>query len=672
MNRVVWLLNRLRVMTAREVLFRLRRALRQTGERWRVAAGWQPRPAAEVRPALALFGTDPALVQAWQRSFGLDTGGLHDCLAGRIDFFGHGALDVGAPVAWQRDPVTGTEAPREFGKSIDYRDDRRVGNIKFTWELGRHQHLVPLAVAYAVTGEARYRRALIEQIEGWIEDNPFAIGIHWCSALEVSLRLVSWALVHSLLVLRDGEEGIFDGVRDPRRLGASIYQQAYFVRHFLSRHSSANNHLIGELCGLWVACRTFDLGASGRDWAGLAHAELEREARRQVHADGVDKEQASFYHLWVLEYLLFCWLVGRRGGAEFSPEFTRTILAMARFLEDIRPDGGEPPQLGDADDGSVARFVPAWSRRPYQEVLAAVHAVFGDAGPDGSDKAFWYRAILPGGAQVQPALDWRRVYPVVYPQGGYVVMGGAGCHLVFDAGPLGYLGIAAHGHADALSFCLAIDGVWWLVDPGTYAYHSAPAWRGYFRGTSAHNTVRVNGTDQSRIGGAFLWLHKARASILEVDNNEYIQYVKASHDGYRDDGITHVRELRCQPGAGEIEVLDSLEGTPPDSAEIFFHFAPDIHLTRGAADNCWTATRKGYGRTLQLYTDPAWQFECRRGGTNPISGWYSPALEEKLPAPTLRGQAGPPASRRCRTRIVIGGRAQKNYVRRQNQGNELI
>jgi len=660
MNRISWLTNRLRVMTAREVLFRLQRVLLHTVERYRVAAGWQPLPANYVGPRLALFGTDPGLIRDWQQSFTLDTNKFHDYLAGRIDFFGHDPLDIGVPVAWHRDPVTRIEAPRLFGKSINYRDDRLVGNIKFTWELGRHQHLVPLAVAYAVSGDTIYRKAVVDQIDGWIDDNPYAMGIHWCSALEVSLRLVSWALIHSLLVLRDGEQGLFANARDPRRLGNAIYQQAFFVRHFLSRHSSANNHLIGELCGLWVACRTFDLGEQGHEWGVFAREELEREARLQVHADGVDREQAAYYHLWVLEYFLCSWLVGVRSGEEFSAEFTATIRAMARFLEDIRPDGGEPPQLGDADDGFVARFTPSWSKHPYRELLSTVHAVFGNAKTTGFDKAFWYRSMVPAGAQAIPALDWQRRYPVVYPQGGYVIMGGAGCHLVFDAGPLGYLGIAAHGHADALSFCLAIDGMWWLVDPGTYAYHSAPAWRSYFRGTSAHNTIRVNGANQSQIGGAFMWLSKASASILEMNNDIDNQYVKALHDGYRDEGITHIRELRCQPRSGEIEVIDTLEGMPPDSAEIFFHFAPDIHLTRGPADTGWTATRKGNGRQLILYTDPAWRFECFQGSTNPILGWYSPALEEKLPAVTLRGLARESAARRCMTRIVLGSKRQNN------------
>ena len=44
MKRLAWLINRLRVMSVREVLFRLRRTLLQTVERYRVAAGWQPLP----------------------------------------------------------------------------------------------------------------------------------------------------------------------------------------------------------------------------------------------------------------------------------------------------------------------------------------------------------------------------------------------------------------------------------------------------------------------------------------------------------------------------------------------------------------------------------------------------------------------------------------------------
>jgi len=655
MNRLGWLINRVRVMSVPEVMFRIRRSVTQRLERSRVMAGWKPRPEIVVKPGVPLFGDDVSLCEKWNAYFQLDQPGLDDYLSGRINFFGHEPLDVGNPVAWHRDPVTGTRSPQVFGKTLNYRDDNVVGNVKFTWELGRHQHLVSLAVAYAVSGDTRYRQAVVEQIDSWIEQNPFAMGIHWCTSLEVSLRLISWAVVHSLFVLRKDEQGLFAAVKDAQRLGESIYQQAYFVRHFLSRYSSANNHLIGELSGLWVICQVFDLGSKGREWSTFANQELESEAGKQVYEDGVDKEQAFYYHLWVMEYLLFVWMVGERSGRGFSNAFLERIRKMADFLRDVGPDGGEPPQVGDADDGFVARFEPVWPEKPYQELLDTVDCVFGRADVAPNQKAFWYRAMTPAGTDVRLRSAWHRSYPVVYQQGGYAILGGKGCHTVFDAGSLGYLGIAAHGHADALSFCLAVDGEWWLVDPGTFAYHSDPEWRSYFRGTAAHNTIRVNQEDQSQIAGPFMWGKKANARIEGFEEVSGIQTVTAFHDGYKHLGITHSRTVRFSPADAQLEVVDELKGggqrTKP--AEIYYHFAPGVDIEWVAADRYWIASREGRQKRLRIYTDSSWQYEVVRAGANPISGWYSPALEEKVPANTLRGEAVSGVPFKSITRIVV-------------------
>ena len=75
--------------------------------------------------------------------------------------------------------------------------------------------------------------------------------------------------------------------------------------------------------------------------------------------------------------------------------------------------------------------------------------------------------------------------------------------LLMDFGPLGFTSTAAHGHADALSVWLSIDDEYFLVDAGTYAYHSHPEWRAFFRSTAAHNTARVDGLNQSEIAGRF-------------------------------------------------------------------------------------------------------------------------------------------------------------------------
>ena len=85
-----------------------------------------------------------------------------------------------------------------------------------------------------------------------------------------------------------------------------------------------------------------------------------------------------------------------------------------------------------------------------------------------------------------------------------------------DGGPHGYLAIAAHAHADALSIEVRCGGVDILADPGTYCYFGEPDWRRYFRSTVAHNTLELDGQNQSLSGGPFLWLVYATTRMLEV------------------------------------------------------------------------------------------------------------------------------------------------------------
>ena len=77
--------------------------------------------------------------------------------------------------------------------------------------------------------------------------------------------------------------------------------------------------------------------------------------------------------------------------------------------------------------------------------------------------------------------------------------------VLFDCAELGYGSIAAHGHADALSFTLRVGGRDVFVDPGTFDYFTYPEWRTYFRTTASHNTLEIDGRDQSAMLGPFLW-----------------------------------------------------------------------------------------------------------------------------------------------------------------------
>jgi hypothetical protein len=661
MKNVTWKLNRLRAMSVPEIGHRVWSMASQHVEKMLIANSWQPRPKRAVDTRLTLFEEIDGWREAWQETHCLDEDKLQKMVQGKLDLFSYEALFVGAPVDWHSNPLTGQMSPQTYGKRIDYRDDKQVGDIKVLWELGRHQHLVSLAAAYAISKDEKLLRGVVGQIDGWTEMNPFGIGIHWCSSLEVGLRLIAWAVVHSLLVLAGHQRGLFGVVSDPDRLGRSIYQQAWFIRHYLSRYSSANNHLIGELCGLWVATQVFDLGSTGSSWGTFAQAELEKEARAQVFSDGVDKEQATYYQLWVLEYLFFAWLVGDRARKPFSPGFSECILSMSRFLHDISLRNGEPPQIGDADDGSVMRFEPGWPQHPYHDVQDAIATVFGESNrnPDHrqSQKTFWYSMLygfLPSGrTATRPAYSPR--YPIAYCEGGYAVLGDDSVRLVFDAGPLGYPSIAAHGHADALSFCLGLDDAWWLIDPGTYAYHSEAEWRDYFRGTSAHNTLVINGLNQSKIGGNFLWLERAHAELEAIGRqSDGTQWARGWHDGYKDLGVIHQRELRYESSTKTIQVNDSVTCDKPDGdmhASVFLHFAPDVEITWNGSHS--VATRPKSKRKLKIEVDSKWEWRIVTGQIDPIQGWYSGMIGSKIPAPVLVGSHTGELPSRLTTRIKV-------------------
>ncbi len=661
MTSLAWKLNRLRVMSVPEVAHRGYRWCGQRGEQIGIHYGWQPRPKGAVGCGISLFAEREGWLGEWNEHFSLDETKLNELLEGRLDLFSYEGLAIGQPVDWYRDPLTGIRAPLVFGKTLDYRDETLVGNVKVLWELGRHQHLIPLAVAYACSGQSKYRDAVVGQIDGWVATNPYGVGIHWCSALEAGLRLIAWSVIHSLLVLRDGEDGLFSASSDRQGLGRAIYQQAWFVRHFLSRYSSANNHLIGELAGLFVATRVFDLGVEGNKWSDFARQELEQQARQQVYADGVNKEQAIYYHLWVLEYFLFVQLVARRAGQPFSAVFEQRILAMSAFLRDVSTNQGEPPQIGDADDGFVTRFEPGWPSDPYQDVQCAVAAVFAMARSNRayplSQKGFWYglmAGVLPAHRESEVARE-RVDYPIVYDEGGYAILGDDRVRLIFDAGSLGYPSIAAHGHADALSVCLALNNEWWLIDPGTFSYHSDGEWRDYFRGTTAHNTVVINDLNQSTIGGSFLWLSKAPATLAASGKKDHeIQYVEGYHDGYRPIGVRHRRKI-CYRSADQIvEIVDRLESANHDApfrVAIYYHFAPETEVSLEGY-SC-QVTKPGSRQKLKFSLAAECTWSIVRGATAPIQGWYSSSIGVKVPAAVLVGVCEGPNPGALRTSIAV-------------------
>ncbi len=641
---LAWKLNRLRCMGPAEIAHRLGRAARMRAERWgmlridvpppdlgRAARAWIARDAR----------VDPApYVAAAER-----------IAAGRLDVFALEDADLGRPPRWNRDPKTGIEAPLAFGKTLDYRDARVVGDCKYVWEPSRHLQLVTLAQAHALTGDARYARALAVQLDSWIAQCPHPLGVHWSSALEAALRLVNWAIAWQLL---GGVDAALFTDREGRALRArwldAVYRHVAFVRGHYSLHSSANNHLVGELAGVAVAALTWPCWPQAADWLAESHAGLEREALAQNAPDGVNREQALAYQQWELDLLILPLLAAEAAGRPFSRAYRERIEAMLEYLASVMDVAGNLPMIGDADDGCVARLDPRPGASPARSLLATGAVLFGRPefkAKAGSldDKTRWL--FGPGAEARFAAVDaTRAMLPVRrdFPDGGYYILGCAfetprEIRLVADAGPLGYREIAAHGHADALAFTLSLGGAEMLVDPGTYAYHTEPGWRAYFRGTAAHNTVRVDGRDQSEQGGSFLWLDKAHAQCARWSAGAEADVLEAWHDGYRrlDDPVTHRRRIALDKRARRIALEDTLEMAGEHAVEIFFHCHEDCRVEEVPG-----GLRIARGATAIVLRPPALpgaRLRVLEGATDPPGGWVSRRFDRKRPAPTVAWSA---------------------------------
>ena len=177
-----------------------------------------------------------------------------------------------------------------------------------------------------------------------------------------------------------------------------------------------------------------------------------------------------------------------------------------------------------------------------------------------------------------------------------------------DAGRHGFLSIAAHAHADALSVEVRHDGVDVLADPGTYCYHGEPSWRRYFRSTLAHNTIEVGGQDQSSSGGPFLWTRHTQSTLvgLERDERGDVTAWSAEHDGYGalNPPVLHRRSVRLDSRLRRLEIVDCLETTGSHAIRLAFHLGPDIDARMVGADCGPLLGPRNHSRELPNFAYP--------------------------------------------------------------------
>jgi hypothetical protein len=575
-------------------------------------------------------------------------------LSGEWEMLGVVRTDMKDP-DWFSDPATGRRSdPETFAFRLDQRSEEQVGNIKQVWEVNRLQHLTLLAAAWYLTGDDAYAERVDAQLRSWLAANPFLSGVNWTSGIELGVRLINFAWIRRLLDGWAGTAPLFEG-NDLFVWQVRWHQQ--YLASFESRGSSANNHLIAEAAGQLAASCAFPWFRESAGWRARSVAVLEESLRANTFTSGLNREMATDYHGFVFELGVFAALEAAAAGTPVSDSTWTLLCAMADAMAALVDARLRPPRQGDSDEGRVV-LLDAPEHNRWPALLALGGAVFGRPG--------WWPDVAPDAgsvlasaiAQARPTAAHRpAARPSRFADAGLTILrtdppNAPEIWCRCDGGPHGFLSIAAHAHADALSVEVRCDGVDILADPGTYCYHGEPEWRKYFQSTIGHNTVEVGGLWQSARGGSFLWLRHARGQELTVTDDGATASWSASHDGYRvlRPAALHTRSVSLDRHSGAIEITDQVIGGRPRKAwggalpgdgrdiRLAFHLGPDVRaeLTGSVAELGWPGTAGASSARLELPSALSWTLH--RGETDPILGWYSHGLGRRVPAFTLLGQ----------------------------------
>jgi len=561
-------------------------------------------------------------------------------------------------IDWHLDSVHGKRAPIAPWFKIPFLDFAVVGDHKVIWELNRHQHLVTLAKAWLLTGDDKYTRELLTQWHSWIEANPYPLGINWGSTLEVAFRSLSWIWVDQLLADTDA------GAKFRSEMWPALAFHGRYIERYLSTHFSPNTHLLGEALALFFLGTLYPQMPRADRWKESGWRIVRKEAGRQVRPDGVYFEQSLYYHVYALDFFLYARLLAARNSMEIPPAYDAVLGRMLDVVEALAQAG---PAEGFGDDDGGRLWNPRRNRTEHMTDplgLGALTYTKQLAGARLTEEAIWLfgqRAV----DQLAHAAIGTTARSKAFPDGGlYVVADSEPClqAMVVDAGPHGE-GRSGHGHADALSLRLTMGGQRWLVDAGSGVYISKDSSdRNVFRGTGAHNTMRVDGADQAVAEEPFSWTHIPTTQAENWLAGKSFTYFVGSHNGYSrlPDPVVHQRHV-LQIGDGAWLVRDVALGQAEHELEIRWHFAPDLMATKtslGRVDISRVSVQPGdvasddsSGTRLTLIApeETAWATEVSRTLLSPAYGAFQPAplvrnhARVRLPAETataLLTQAG--------------------------------
>ena len=374
---------------------------------------------------------------------------------------------------YARNELVSVSVWHDFGENIDWSINPMENQYaEWTWQLSRHPFWVTLGRTYWATGDEKYAKAFVFQMNSWVHANPMPDdsgnyrGSRW-RTIETGIRTgQTWfpSFYYFLSSPSFDDESIITMLKS-------------FVEHaqHLMRWPQTGNWLTMEANGLYHIGVMLPEFTESQEWRDTAIERLYAELDNQVYPDGAQIELSSGYHQVSLRNFVMPIELAQLNKIEIPKDYMAKLEKMYHYNLYAAMPNGQLPALNDGGWTNIRGYCEqGFGYYPHRTDMQWM-ATNGEEGIRLEDNSY------------------------AFPYAGHFVMRSGwdedDRYLLFDAGPFGY----GHQHEDKLHFVLYAHGRVHVTDPGNYPYDSSK-WRAYHISAYAHNTILIDDLPQNRRG----------------------------------------------------------------------------------------------------------------------------------------------------------------------------
>lgn len=455
-----------------------------------------------------------------------------------------------------------------YTESIDLQNTWETTNASHLWRYNQHyfEYIFPLAAQFKTQNKTIFFDKFKELITSWINLNPLPIGDGW-HPYTISLRLTNWICGYQLF---------FESLKNEKEfqvlMKKSIYVQYRFLQENLEK-DVLGNHYFENIKAL-IASSIF---LNDTKVLNTSLEKLLNQLNAQILEDGMHFELSPMYHKIILEDLLKIafWIKDLKN--QINEKITEYLQSMINFAYSIEKDMGTTPLFNDGGNNIS---------KSLDSLLNTARKYFG----------------------LEP------FYISEFKESGYFLIHNGNKKVVIDSGKVCPDYLPAHGHCDALSYELSIEGNPFIVNSGTFEYEKGKL-RNFFRSTRAHNTLMIGNYDQSQCWSSFRVASRVSENIGEMKTIDDILFFKGSYSDYRRNKHTRVITF-LNP---EIFVIvDKVKTFKTTRVKNFIHFNPDYNLKYNQDCSVWKQDKK----VACIYPINSYINRIYYGEDE--NGWYAP------------------------------------------------